>query len=177
MKQLILMIGASGSGKSTLRKKLLAENTGFNTMQVHSWDELRLSFAEQEKLEGFTEMNDVEKAAAAFTLSTTDSAGFSKYYQSVFNLQLKQASQQNGSVLIDNTNTSSKRRNFFITAARAQGFEIIAYLFPNSRQELINRAAARTDHKVPIGSILQQYDALQLPSIGEVDQIRFIFKG
>lgn len=166
MNKLILLIGASGSGKSTLRKKLMAADP---TLQVHSWDELRLEYA-ADRVEGFTFMDSVAKAGAAFTLSVEDNSGFSKFYQARFSDQLK-----NGSVLIDNTNTSAKRRAFFISAARQKNFEIIAYLFPVSKKQLIERANVRTDHKVPIANILQQYMSLQLPSIGEVDQIEFVF--
>lgn len=178
MKKLILLVGASGSGKSTLRKKLIAEDP---TLQVHSWDELRLEFASVHNevpdyvktafpdAATFDTLDSVQKARIAYDLSVEKSTEFGAFWQKRFTEQLTR-----GSVMVDNTNTSSKRRAGFITAAKAKGFHVVAYLFPISKKQLIDRANARTDHKVPIGNIITQWKSVQLPTIGEVDEVLFV---
>lgn len=165
MKELKILIGASGSGKSTFRTKELIK---YPDTLIHSWDDLRVEFAKNKGIDIDAITSSVDQYDVAYG-ACKDDPEFMQIVQKNFFNQINTGKD----IIVDNVNASAKRRTFFITSARNKGYMITAYLFPIGRKELVKRAAARTDHKVPIMAVLQHYNSIQLPSIGEVDKVLY----
>lgn len=144
---LIIPIGPSGCGKSTYRTTL------DSTYECFSLDDLRLNWYS----------NDY---AEAFRLSCEDKE-FNKKSQNTF-LQLIKTGTN---VYVDNTNTSKKRRAWYINEARRKGYHIKAILFPCSVETVVSRQNTRPDKNVPEEAVIRQYNGLQLPQYGEFDSI------
>jgi predicted kinase len=143
---LYVPIAASGSGKSTCCRMMKALN-------VFSLDMMRL--------ERYGEPYD-----EAFRLSTED-----KHFRSACNDRYREILRQNENVYLDNTNTSRKSRQFYITEARNRGFHIEAILMPVGLQTIIDRQKTRGDKDVPEEAVRRQYMGLSLPQLGEFDRI------
>lgn len=150
---LLVPIAASGSGKSTLFDTLTKEFPSPD-FERFSLDILR------------HQIYNTTDYVEAFRLSTEDNT-FERQADAIFHQMLKCKSN----IYLDNTNTSRKRRNKYITAAKAKGYVVIAILFPISLNEIIARQATRPDKCVPAAAVRQQYENLVLPMIGEVDAI------
>jgi predicted kinase len=144
--QLIVPIGASGSGKSTL----------FNTLsdyESYSWDALRLEWYSSDYDE-------------AFKMSCDD-----KKFMSKVNSEFSRLVKTGANIYVDNTNTSAKRRRFFTDQARRAGYHCVAVLMPSELQTVITRQSTRPDKSVPSNAVYRQYFNVQMPQLGEFDEI------
>lgn len=151
-KAVYLLIGASGSGKSTWTKNSAPD------ADVYSWDALRHEWYHPTD---YTE---------AFKLACEDKH-FNQKAQQRFREVLAAAE---GDVVVDNVNLTKKSRRFFVDTARQKGFAVIGVLFPIDRQTLRDRQASRTDKVVPVEAVMQHWNKLQMPMIGEVDKVMTI---
>ena len=149
--QLIMPIGPSGAGKSTYLKMIRETNP---SICVFSLDLLRHEFY------------DTTYYAKAYSMSVEDPEFANKA-----NARFAQMLKLNGDLYVDNTNLSAKRRKGYIQAARKLGFTPVAVLMPVGLNTVIDRQAFRGDKNVPAGSVRQQYNALQMPMLGEFDWI------
>jgi len=162
-KILYLPIGPSGCGKTSYRNKLDDEKE--SPLQYYSWDQLRLDMyiSDQDKI-----VHPHELYTLAFQRSCDDPE-FSQKVQRKFIDLIKLGDD----IYVDNTNTSRKRRAFFVQEARRHGYHIVGILFPLSLEELKTRQEGRGDKNIPFAVSYKQYMSIQLPQIGEVDEIKF----
>jgi len=146
--KLFMLIGASGSGKSTFYDLVGVEKEHF------SLDRFRLEwYAPDDYKEAFA------KACA--------DKGFMNKANAEYATMLKSGND----VVVDNTNTSKKRRAHYIRQARQAGYYTIGVVFPVSLQDVIDRQRLREDKNVPEEAVRRQYNTLALPSNGEFDDI------
>lgn len=155
---LYMLIGASGSGKSTFTVDLDATS--------YSWDQLRLDW--------YVDKDDrklpvSEQYRIAFERSTKD-----KEFNSKVNAEFHRVLGEGGDIVIDNTNTSNKRRKFFCNEARNRGYKVVAVLFPIDLRTLISRQDTRADKSVPDEAVRRQYMGLQYPFYGDFDEIQVV---
>ena len=148
----VLPIGASGSGKSTWTVDFAELQS--NIVVSHSWDELRL------------EWYDPDDYSHAFEMQCAD-----KDFGKKANARFMEELDQFNVVVVDNTNTSKKRRAFHVNSARQKGFFLLAVLFPVSYMQLGERQGGRTDKSVPPNAVFRQHGSVQMPFYGEFDQI------
>lgn len=147
---LYLPIGPSGSGKSTYRVSL-------GDINAFSLDDLRHEFYHS---------TDYRKA---YKMSVEDSK-----FSGKANARFVELIRTGEPLFVDNTNLTKKRRRQYIIEARRRGYKIHAILFPNTLQTLLDRQFTRGDKVVPEDAVRQQYNSLQLPSLGEVDSVEVI---
>ena len=145
--RLIIPIGPSGCGKSTLHKGL------FTKAISYSWDALRLEWYS----------SDYEEA---FRLSCDD-----KQFMSKVNAEFSRRVKAGESIYGDNTNTSAKRRRFFTDQARRAGYHTTAVLMPSMLETVVERQSTRPDKSVPANAVERQYFNVQMPQLGEFDEI------
>lgn len=150
---LYLPVGPSGCGKSTLLAKLKKNN---HDLVHYSWDLLRLEWYSPDY-------------AKAYQLSTED-PHFNARYTKVFREHILSGKD----VYVDNTNLSRKRRKPWIVEARKHGYNVTAYVFPNSLDAMIKRQKTRGDKDVPADAVRQHYMSVQVPLYGEVDRVEVI---
>jgi predicted kinase len=154
-----MLIGASGSGKSTYTKEMMTNREG---VQYYSWDDLRLQWY------GGTSGNMKQDYQTAYQLSTEDKQFATKTQQAFIQML-------NGNdIIVDNTNLGTKRRHFFVDAARRKGYEVVGVVFPITKEELHYRISSRTDKFVPWETVKQMYMSIQYPSFGEMDKIDIV---
>lgn len=156
----VLLIGASGSGKSTL----LWNNNYRPSVErrtIYSWDRLRLDWYGKGDF-----VDPIANYQAAFLASTEDSTFNARSQKVFFELLDKKVD-----IFVDNTNISSKRRNFFVDAAKRKGYKTVAVVFPITIDELHKRHLSRCDKHVPWSTVEQMYMSIQMPSYGEFDEI------
>lgn len=146
--EIIVLIGPSGAGKSTWAKNNAPEHAHY------SWDALRHDWY------------DADDYANAFKLSCEDKS-FNSKVQSEYIRLIKLG----GNIVLDNTNVSNKRRNFFTTEARKRGYLVRAVLFPVSCFDVVNRQEFRGDKNVPDTAVINQYMRMQYPLYGDYDII------
>ena len=146
---LVMPIGPSGCGKSTYRASDACPDEALS----YSWDDLRV--------EWYSENYD-----EAYKLACEDKQFISKAHA-----RFTELVKTGKDIYVDNTNTSAKRRRFFITEARRRGYYIAAILFPISIDTLMSRQQTRTDKKVPTQAVSQQFHNIQLPQYGEFDSV------
>lgn len=158
---LFVPIGTSGSGKSTLREKLLKDNTGLG---VFSLDNLRIEWYVDDEEDGEYSIKDAY--SKAFERACDDNT-----FASRANARYMEMIKTGNDLYVDNTNTSAKRRRFYIMEARKRGYYIQAIVFPIRVQELIDRQSTRNDKDVPPHAVEQMYMQMQLPSYGDFDDI------
>jgi predicted kinase len=158
---LYMPIGASGVGKSTYVKSILKT---LSNIKVYSWDDLRLEWYINN--EEHRNLNMQDKYELAFKRQVED-----KDFNDKANDRFIEFVSSGINIIVDNTNLSKKRRQFFVDAARKNGYWIKAILFPTMLQTVIDRQNSRTDKTVPDAVVKQQYLSLQLPQYGEVDEI------
>jgi len=144
---LTMPIGPSGCGKSTYRNSLPED------VESYSWDDLRVEWYSKDYDE-------------AYKLACEDKK-FIRKAHSRFNWMVKTGKD----IYVDNTNTSARRRRFFITEARRHGYHIVGVLFPISIDTLMSRQQTRTDKTVPTQAVSQQFHNIQLPQYGEFDSV------
>lgn len=156
--KLYVMIGASGVGKSTFSKTLDG-----NVMH-YSWDDLRVKRA---MIDGIDLPSD-NAYHVAWEYCNEPGVKFGEYQQGVF-MELLATHQ---SIVIDNTNTSRKRRRFYIDEARKKGYHIIGVVFPVSKRVLTERQATRADKFVPLDASMRHFEMTSMPNLGgEVDEV------
>lgn len=146
---LVVPIAASGSGKSTHYNDLPTKNY----IAHYSWDDFRLQWYSSDYAE-------------AFRLSCED-----KEFKNKVNKEFSQLLKTGTDIYFDNINVSSKRRFSFIDQARKKGYYIIAQLLPVSLEQVLYRQHTRLDKTVPDEAVERQYMNLQLPQLGEFDEI------
>lgn len=146
---LIMPIAASGSGKSTYFTKA-SDADNYN---IYSLDLLRLQWYG-------------EPYAEAFAKACADKS-FNGNAQREYRNMLKKRTD----IFIDNTNTSRKRRAFYLTEAKRAGYQTVALLLPVDVDSIIERQQTRADKCVPTEAVIRQYNGLMYPSIGEFDSI------
>jgi len=145
-----VLIGSSGSGKSTFSAQLISQD---DDCVVHSMDALRLQWYSSVYSE-------------AYTMSTED-----KTFTSRVHTDFIDALKTRKTVIVDNVNGSSKRRTFYVDEARKKGYRVVAVLFPVARDVVVKRQLTRTDKSVPESAVISHYNNLQLPFIGEFDEM------
>jgi len=146
--KLFMLIGASGSGKSSFYNLVGGE------MEHFSLDRFRLEWYAPDDYK------------EAFAQACADK-GFMNKANAEYATMLKSGND----VVVDNTNTSKKRRAHYIRQARQAGYYTIGVVFPISLQEVINRQHTREDKNVPEEAVRRQYNTTSLPSCGEFDDI------
>jgi predicted kinase len=161
-KELHVLIGASGSGKSTLA-----------TMLKNTKDSYRFSLDDHR--ESFYALTGAEKDySKAWHYCCDNDQAFTKYFQSEFLKALKTYNH----ITLDNTNTSTKSRRYWITLARQHGFKIIGYEFLINLSSIIARQTTRPDKSVPPEAVTRQYFSVTTPRIGsEVDETNIVLYG
>ena len=161
-KELHILIGASGSGKSTLANKI----SHIKYAHRFSLDDCR---------EAFYELSGAKKNySSAWHYCCDNDQAFTKYFQNEFVKTLKTYDQ----IILDNTNTSTKSRRYWITLARQQGFKIIGYEFLIDLATIIDRQTTRSDKSVPAEAVTRQYFQITTPRIGsEVDETNVVLYG
>lgn len=148
---LYMPIAPSGAGKSTLFRKLKVEHPD---LQAFSLDALRHEWYDP---------NDYHKAWQA---STED-----KQFEQKANQRFLEMIKTGKDLFVDNTNLSARRRRFYLNEAKRRGYRTVAMLLPVDLKTLIARQQSRGDKTVPEKAVRQQFFSLQLPQIGEFDQI------
>lgn len=146
---LYMLIGCSGSGKSTF-------SASFDDAVVYSFDDLRLRWY------------DATDYSKAFSMSVADKKFDSRVNAEYVSFLKRDLDKRH---IIDNTNTSAKRRAHFIDTARKRGYTVVAVVFPIALSTVISRQNTRSDKCVPANAVERQYMNLQLPSYGEFDDI------
>jgi len=146
---LYVPVGTSGSGKSTFFDK---ELTTLDVV-VHSMDQLRLELYSNDPAIAFKE--------------SCDDPEFSSKVMRDFVSKIKDG----GSMYIDNTNLSAKRRRVYLTEADRRGYHTCAQLFRVPLDTLKSRRITRDDKQLPESSVVNQYYGLSYPLIGEFSTI------
>lgn len=169
---LILPIGASGTGKSTFIEKYQEENNSLRSLDVFSWDALRMDWyitdAEYQMF-AYNQLSAKEMYSSAFERQCAD-----KDFNQKANQHFIEMLKTGNDVVVDNTNLSKKRRRFFIDQARRHGYYVVAVLMPVALQTVLDRQSSRPDKNVPLAAVEQHYMSLQLPEYGEVDEVRVL---
>jgi len=155
---LYVLIGASGSGKSTFAAELLRKTNTF------SLDALRLEWYVPDNL-----ASAEDPYAYAFKKACDD-----KMFRSRANHRYIEMLREKNDLIVDNVNTSAKRRRWYINEARNRGYKIVGVIFPITLQEVQLRQKTRNDKTVPIEAVGRQYNSLQTPQYGEFDDIKVI---
>lgn len=160
-KTLYMLISASGSGKSTWIKNRFIDHEV--QLAVFSWDDLRLKWYldKDERKSG-----DRENYRLAWERQIKD-----KEFTQKANTEFVNLVKSGVDIAVDNTNTSSKRRRFFVEEAKRHGYFTVAVLFPISLKVLESRQKLRLDKHVPLDAVHRHYFSLQLPQLGEMDEI------
>lgn len=149
---LVMPISASGSGKSTFFSSGYADQISNNILPF-SLDALRLDWYGSDYAE-------------AFKMSCEDN-GFENKTKKVF----KEMVTHKENIYVDNTNTSRKRRSFYLNEAKRAGYKTVAVLFPVDLDTVQARQKTRGDKCVPADAVTRQYFGLSYPSVGEFDEI------
>jgi predicted kinase len=143
----VLTIGASGSGKSTLYQ------TEYPDYVFHSWDIIRTrEYGDDYDLAVQRSMND-------------------KQFVSKAHAEYSRLIKTGNNIFVDNTNTSAKRRRFFVDQARRNGYRVIAALLPSTLETVLDRQSTRAGKTVPVTVVQRQYFNTQMPQYGEFDDI------
>lgn len=160
-KILYLPIGASGCGKSTYYKDNFLGDMNDSVLH-YSCDDIRLELylTDDEK------ENLRENYKHAFTRQIEDSE-FSMKAQRIFIDKIKTGKD----IYVDNTNLTRNRRAFFVQEAKRHGYKVVAIMFPLTLRSLYKRQSERQDKLIGCDVSKRHYMSLQLPQIGEVDEI------
>lgn len=152
-------IAPSGAGKSTYLKTLRQElAVQGKTVRVFSLDALRHEFY------------DANDYAKAYELAVADKT-FESRANTRFLADLRQCASDGADMYVDNTNLSARRRRWYLDNARRLGFKTVAVVMPVELDVLLARQKTRGDKCVPDAAVRQQYNSLQMPSLGEFDEI------
>lgn len=153
-----VLIGPSGVGKTTHTLKYVDD------ADVFSLDIIRM--------EKYSPNTDDSKYnyAEAFNGSTNDK-DFKSSANNIYKQMLDSARESNRDLVLDNTNTTKKSRQFYIDEARRRGFIIVGVLFPITLDTVIERQKTRPDKNVPTKVVIEQYNRVQMPLVGEMDDV------
>lgn len=151
-----ILIGPSGAGKSTFTKELDAEH--------FSWDALRLEWYTPQEAMG---LQEIDRYHAAYEASIKDK----DFNQKAARWFIDLITTTGSDVVVDNINVSTKRRTFFITEARNRGFKVVGVLFPIDEAALLRRQQVRRDKNIPEKAVLNHYNSLTLPHLGDFDEV------
>ncbi len=151
-KHAFILIGASGSGKSTFKSKHMKD---FPNTKTYSLDDLRHEF--------YGKDYDL-----AFRKSCEDNHFKPKAKDRFMDMIRDKDTEM---IIIDNVHSTKKTRVMYIDEMQRRGFDVAAVVFVTSRNTVVKRQKTRTDKCVPEEAVLRQYDSVELPSIGEVDNI------
>lgn len=150
---LYVPIAASGSGKSTYYKQLVAEQ---GPVESYSLDSLRHEWYH----------------ATDYALAYGGAVDDPKFEQKARDRFTEVIKQHHKNVYVDNTNLSAKRRKFYLELAKANGYHTVAVMLPVALSTIIDRQQLRTDKTVPASAVKQHYFSLQMPLLGEFDEVR-----
>jgi predicted kinase len=156
-----VLVGPSGCGKSSLITKMA--DAGDVTF---SWDRLRLQWY------GDAAEIDLKKQyRGAFERANEDKEFMNKANAEFTRLVKANVNKQD--IFVDNTNLSAKRRRYFIDQARRNSFRVVGVVFPINLDVLKQRQVSRLDKFVPEEAVIKHYMNVQLPLLGEVDEVLF----
>lgn len=156
--KMYVVVGASGTGKSTFCSTLESART-------YSLDALRLEFYTH----GKTIPSAEDEYDMAFQMSCDD-----KTFRSRANTRYVEMLREGGDLIVDNVNTSFKRRRWYIDEAQKRGYVVVGVYIPADLNVIKNRQETRGDKNVPLEAVERQYNTLQLPLYGEFDEILII---
>lgn len=139
---LYLVIGAPGAGKSTF------------CSQKHL-DKIVLS---SDRLRGVVGTSEADQTVSHIVFRTMEN--MTGYFLSLLK-----------DVVIDATNLNVKNRKGFVQMGRRFNAKIIAQVIRTSLQESLRRNAIRSRF-VPVDIITNMHASLQIPLVGEVDEIQ-----
>lgn len=145
----VIPIGPSGAGKSTYVEQYLDD-----TYVHYSFDKLR------------HEWYDPDDYANAFLLAEEDGQFYNKAKSEFVRLV-----NNKNNVVVDNTNTGVKGRQFFVEEARKRGYRVVAVLFPSTIQTVMDRQNVRGDKFVPTNIVERQYMSVSYPHYGLFDDV------
>jgi len=148
------LIGTSGSGKTTVRNQIVAEEEGHPVGQF-SLDDL------QHELYG-------EDYGVSFQKSCQD-----KHFKAIAKERFVSSIRENkGNVYIhDNTSRTKRSRAMDIIELQNRGYYVIAVVMVTSLKTALERQYTRSDKCVPDDAVTAQFFSVELPSIGEFDDI------
>jgi len=167
---LVLPIAPSGAGKSTLYDRQTKTVNEFEDVEYYSWDEVRMQeYLTQEELDRSiaTRAGAHDMYRLAYERSCRDK-NFDSFCRQAFTKIVRSGQ----SVYVDNTNLTRKRRRPMIQEARRHNYRIVAVLIPCSLDTLLARQGTRADKSVPADAVKRQYMSLQMPLLGEVDDVK-----
>ncbi len=166
-KELTVLIGPSGSGKSTFTSQ-------YPDATVYSWDKIRIAIAKDHEVWD-DNLSDAWNYNNAYQYIRDTVDGDAEFKSRIQN-ELNEALRSSDHVIIDNVNLSRKRRNQFVTAARAKGFKVTGVYFQVTEEVLKKHHDARTDHKIGFGIVKDMHQRVQVPNYVEFDEIKIITK-
>jgi len=152
--RIALLVGASGSGKSTYSDKLVKDG-----YQYFSLDASRIQYAKENGVKG---SNPIDVYARAFAYCDKHRGPFRHYADRQFSDLI----DARADIIIDNTNVNWKARENYIRAARDAGYIVTCAMFPITRKTLMERQKARKDKTVPMVAVMDQYNRVSMPWIG-----------
>lgn len=147
-----VMIGASGSGKSTFRKSVIGDGG-----HVFSLDDMR------HELYG----KDYD---LAFRKSIDD-----PHFKPQCKMRFIEMARMNKTIVVDNTSCTKKSRIMYVDELQRRRYDVTGVVFMTSRDTVVKRQKTREDKEVPAEAVIRQYDSVELPSLGEFDNILIVF--
>lgn len=146
------MIGTSGSGKTTYRNRIIKQN---GPVGQFSLDDLR------HELYG-------DDYALAFKRSCDD-----KKFKWVAKERFVDSIRNNNSKVYvhDNTSRTKRSRAMDVIELQNRGYYVVGVVFMTSLDTVLKRQHSRTDKTVPDAAVISQFYSVELPSVGEFDNI------
>jgi predicted kinase len=170
-KIMIIAVGTAGSGKSTyfdsIRKVFSEYGLSCETLSL---DLYRLSFFEKQN------GRPPKDVSEAFYYSNCDDIEkeFIKFWQNESVQAIKSCPDR---IILDNTNLTRKRRQFWIHNAHNHGYKVVAVEFINSLTELKHRQLSRGQKRVHENVVERQYFSQSCVNIGrEADELYLMFQ-
>lgn len=182
-----ILIGPSGSGKSTYSNRLIkdAEMCG-RQIAIYSLDTLRMALyhISKNKMKFSTNLKMCEYIHFEFVADNDTYAKSWKYcsenqkeFDSIADVYLHYLTKENYDIIVDNVNATKSARKKFVSVGKQRNYFITASFFIVSELALKNSASSRTDKKVPIDAVMNQYSKISIPSIAdEVNDIELIYR-
>lgn len=156
---MVMLVGPSAAGKDTYTRRRFGDSA-----VVLSLDDVRLKMYNKHFPNHGLSAKDEYRAAWEFCLQ--NSAEFDKESAQVFNQLFAAAAETGAPVVINNVNSSKKRRAPFVEMARRHKYRVETVEFWVSKEELLARQQRRPDKEVPEKSVKQQLDAMTSVLLG-----------